>query len=271
MRDLNRYTDFMKIQGHEGPQPVRLDDLNGFLLFLANECLLGARTLARNISALRSLHGFLYADGLVAEDPSALLEIPAFAQKLPVVLSVPEIEAMLNSIDERSSTAQRDRAILEMLYTSGMRVSELIQLKLSQVYWDEGFLRVFGKGRKERVTPIGTPALQALKIYLQGDRASQKIKPGSEDTVFLGRRGTGLSRQSIFLMIKALAEGAGLGKKVSPHSFRHAFATHLIEGGADLRAVQDMLGHVSITTTEIYLHLDRSYLQEVHAQFHPRK
>jgi integrase/recombinase XerD len=178
---------------------------------------------------------------------------------------------MLNSIDERSSTAQRDRAILEMLYTSGMRVSELIQLKLSQVYWDEGFLRVFGKGRKERVTPIGTPALQALKIYLQGDRASQKIKPGSEDTVFLGRRGTGLSRQSIFLMIKALAEGAGLGKKVSPHSFRHAFATHLIEGGADLRAVQDMLGHVSITTTEIYLHLDRSYLQEVHAQFHPRK
>lgn len=270
-RDLTRYVDYMTSQDHKGPEAVQLYDLNGFLSFLADDCLLGARSLARNISALRSLHGFLYADGLTSEDPSALLELPSFAQKLPVVLSVPEIEAMLAVIRTDSSNAQRDKAIIEMLYASGMRVSELINLKLSQVYWDEGFLRLFGKGRKERLTPIGTPALDALKTYLLGERANQKIKPGSEDVVFLSRRGTGLTRQSIFLLVKALAKEAGLEKNISPHSFRHAFATHLIEGGADLRAVQDMLGHVSITTTEVYLHLDRSYLQEVHAQFHPRK
>lgn len=270
-RDLTRYIDYMTHQGHEGPEAVQLQDLNGFLSFLADDCLLGARSLARNVSALRSLHSFLYADGLVSEDPSALLELPSFAQKLPVVLSVPEIEAMLATIRADSPNAQRNRAIIEMLYASGMRVSELINLKLSQVYWEEGFLRLFGKGRKERLTPIGTPALEASKTYIRGERADQKIKSGSEDIVFLSRRGTGLTRQSIFLLVKSLAREAGLEKNISPHSFRHAFATHLIEGGADLRAVQDMLGHVSITTTEVYLHLDRSYLQEVHAQFHPRK
>lgn len=270
-RDLTRYVDYMKSQGLEGPGAVQLIEMNGFLLFLVEDCLLGARSLARNVSAIRSLHGFLYADGLVEEDPSALLELPTFSQKLPVVLAVPEIEAMLACIQPGAKNAQRDRAIIEMLYASGMRVSELTKLKLSQIYWEEGFLRLFGKGRKERLTPVGTPALNAVKNYLQGDRANQKIKLGAEDFLFLSIRGGPLSRQSIFLMVKALAKEAGIEKNISPHTFRHAFATHLIEGGADLRAVQDMLGHVSITTTEVYLHLDRSYLQEVHAQFHPRK
>ncbi|MFK7970493.1 MAG: site-specific tyrosine recombinase [Bacteroidia bacterium] len=270
-RDLDRYVSHMKAAGFEGPQAVRLKDLNGFFYFLGEDCLLGARSLARNISTIRSFHGFLYADGLTEEDPSALLELPSFVQKLPVVLAVPEIEGMLAVIRHEAPTAQRDRAMIEMLYASGMRVSELIGLKLSQIYWEEGYLRLFGKGRKERLAPVGLPALNAAKTYIQGERADQKIRPGAEDYLFLSRRGGPLSRQSVFLMVKALAKEAGIEKNVSPHSFRHAFATHLIEGGADLRAVQDMLGHVSITTTEVYLHLDRSYLQEVHAQFHPRK
>lgn len=270
-KDLDRYVTHMKLEGLTSPTSVLQSHIEQFLFFLGETCLLGARSLARNISAIRSFHGFLYADGLLETDASALLELPTFAQKLPVVLNVPDVLAMLEAVDLTHKTGVRDKAILETLYASGLRVSELVHLSRAQIYWEEGYLQVFGKGRKERLTPIGTPALAAIKAYWNGPRASQKIQPAAEDHVFLSTRGTVLSRQSIFLMVKRVAAAAGITQTVSPHTFRHAFATHLIEGGADLRAVQDMLGHASITTTEIYLHMDRSYLQEVHAQFHPRK
>ena len=200
----------------------------------------------------------------------ALIEAPKLGRKLPDTLDVHEIDLLLGAIDMSTPEGQRNRAILETLYSSGLRVTELVELKISNIYEDMGFLRVLGKGSKERYVPIGKPALKFIGLYRQHVRSHLNIKPGQEDFLFLNRRGSKLTRVMIFLIIKDLATATGLNKNISPHTFRHSFATHLIEGGADLRAVQEMLGHESITTTEIYTHLDREYLQQVMREFHPR-
>lgn len=272
LRDLDRYEFYAReILDRESPAQVTLDNLREFLTYLVQDCFLSERSLARNISTIRSFHGFLLADGRVEEDPAQLLEMPRFGRKLPTVLTVPELEKLLNAIDLTSDQGIRNRAMLEVLYSSGLRVSELIGLELSRIYFEEKFLRIFGKGNKERLVPVGEPALHFLRDYLSSVRLNLDIQKGHEDYVFLNRRGSQLSRVSVFTIVKDLAHAAGIKKNISPHTFRHSFATHLIEGGADLRAVQEMLGHESITTTEIYLHLDREYLREVHAMFHPRK
>ena len=271
-RDLERYASHMETVAEKtGPDTITQDDLLDFLRFLAEECFLGNRSLARNISAIRSFHSFLLADEFLVHDPSELLELPSFAQKLPTVLSIEEIERMFEAIDMDHPQGIRNRTILEVLYAAGLRVSELVNLTLSRLHLNEGFVQILGKGRKERLVPIGQPAVAAIQHYLKEIRIDQPVMMGNEDFLFLNRRGKGLTRVMVFHIVKALAAKAGITKKVSPHTFRHSFATHLIEGGADLRAVQDMLGHESITTTEIYLHMDREYLREVHALFHPRK
>jgi integrase/recombinase XerD len=212
----------------------------------------------------------MYED-LISEDPAQLLEAPKLGRKLPDTLSFIEIEQLLEAIPLGEPEGHRNRAMLEMLYSSGLRVSELTELKKGQIFEDIGFLRVVGKGNKERLVPIGKDALKYLNIYREEVRMHQTISKGHEEFVFLNRRGKKLTRVMIFLIIKKTVEQAGIEKNVSPHTFRHSFATHLIEGGADLRAVQEMLGHESITTTEIYTHLDRDYLRQVLTDFHPRK
>ena len=228
------------------------------------------RSLARNISSIRSFHRFIVEEDYSETDPSELLDAPKLRRKLPSVLTLPEIDSIFSCIDMSKDLGIRNRAMLELLYSSGLRVSELVNLELPRLHPEEGFLQVIGKGSKERLVPLGSSALKFVEMYL--DHVRNKITPvkGSEDFVFLNRRGKGLTRNMIFIIIKDLVRQAGIDKKVSPHTFRHSFATHLIEGGADLRAVQEMLGHESITTTEIYLHLDREYLKEVHRTFHPR-
>lgn len=272
LSDLDRYVYFQEtVNDYQGPQGVLLDDISAFLHFLVEDCLLGERSLARNISAIRSLHQFLMSDAFLDYDPSELLEMPRFGRKLPVVMSIHELDLLFDAIDQNTPLGIRNRAMLEVLYSSGLRVTELVTLELSRVFPEEGFLQILGKGNKERLVPVGQPALEALMFYLREVRINQKVQHGHEDIVFLNRRGRGLTRVMVFTIIKNLAKAAGFKKNISPHTFRHSFATHLIEGGADLRAVQDMLGHESITTTEIYLHMDREYLREIHAEFHPRK
>ena len=272
LRDIDRYELFAtEILECETPAMVSLDQMRAFLTFLVEDCLLSERSLARNVSALRSFHGFLLSDGWLEDDPSDLLELPKFGRKLPTVLSVPEIEALLNSCDLEKAVGIRSRAMLEILYSSGLRVSELINLQLSRIYGEQGYMKILGKGSKERLVPIGQPALQAVRRYEKEVRINLKAKEGHEDFVFLNKFGKKISRISVFTMVKNACLVAGIEKNISPHTFRHSFATHLIEGGADLRAVQEMLGHESITTTEIYLHMDREYLREVHALYHPRK
>jgi integrase/recombinase XerD len=272
LHDVQRYARYAQETNQlKGPAEVELGHLQQFLHFLVEQCLLGERSLARNVSALRSLHGFLYADGFCTQDPSEMLEVPRFGRKLPVVLSIEEVEAMLAAVDLDASAGLRNRALLETLYGSGLRVSEVNTLQISQVYAQEGFLRIRGKGDKERLVPAGQPTFDWIKRYLQGVRYRQPVKPGHDDVLFLNQRGSRLSRVSIFHLVKETAALAGIQRPVSPHTFRHSFATHLLEGGADLRAVQEMLGHESITTTELYLHLDREKLREVHALYHPRR
>jgi integrase/recombinase XerD len=210
---------------------------------------------------------------LIEKDPTALIEGPKLGRKLPDTLSYPEIEKLFDAIDLSTPEGGRNRAMLEVLYSSGLRVSELVELRINNIHFDAGFLRVIGKGNKERLVPIGRDAMKYLKIYLDDIRGKLPNKPakkGSETHTYLNRNGGKLSRVSVFTTIKSLAAVTGLKKTISPHTFRHSFATHLIEGGADLRAVQEMLGHESITTTEIYTHLDRDYLRQVIQEFHPR-
>ncbi len=252
------------------PQEVKLANLRAFVHELAN-LEISAFTQARIISGIKAFFRFLMYEDKINDDPSVLLEAPKLKRKLPDTLSYPEIEKMLESIPLGAKEGHRNRAMLEMLYGSGLRVSELIGLKISYIYEDIGFIRVLGKGNKERLVPMGSDARKYLKIYMEEVRNHQKIEKGHEDIVFLNKRGKQLTRVMVFLIIKKLAEQTGIRKKVSPHTFRHSFATHLIEGGADLRAVQEMLGHESITTTEIYTHLDRDYLRQVINEFHPRK
>lgn len=224
---------------------------------------------ARIISALRSFYKYCLLEDIITVDPTTLLEAPKLKRTLPDVLSYEEIENVLTQIDLSTNEGTRNKAILETMYSCGLRVSEVVNLKLSQLFLDVGFVRVIGKGNKERLVPIGDSAIKYITIYVDGVRVHQTIQSGEEDILFLNRRGKRLSRVMIFLIIKDLVKKTGIKKTISPHTFRHSFATHLVEGGADLRAVQEMLGHESITTTEIYTHLDREFLRKTLEQFHP--
>ena len=231
---------------------------------------LSARTQARIISGIKQFFGFLILEDLLKDDPSELLEMPKIGRKLPEILTIEEIDQLIGAIDLGKLEGHRNRAIIETLYSCGLRVSELVNLRFSDLYFEEGFIRVIGKGNKERLVPVSPSVEKEIGIYNDHIRRHQTIQPGNENVVFLNRRGAMLTRVMIFTIIKNLSESIGLKKTVSPHTFRHSFATHLIEGGANLRAVQDMLGHESITTTEIYTHLDQRFLRDAIITFHPR-
>jgi len=248
---------------------VTLDDLRNFLVFI-NQIGVSPRTQARIISGIKTFFKYLLLEDLITSDPSELLEAPRLGRKLPVTLSIQEIDKIEECIDLSKAEGTRNKAIIETLYSCGLRVTELCDLKLSNLYFDEQYVRVIGKGDKERLVPIGSSAIKFITIYINEIRNHLDIQRGNEDVIFLNRRGKKLTRVMIFTIVKNLVSKAGIDKVVSPHSFRHSFATHLVEGGADLRAVQEMLGHESITTTEIYTHLDREYLRETILSYHPR-
>jgi integrase/recombinase XerD len=269
-RDIEKLYQFSDLQAVKlKPELITLTDLRGFINWI-NELGMIPSSQARILSGIKAFYKYLVMEDIIRTDPSELLESPKIRRKLPDTLSYEEINKIIAALDLSKPEGMRNKAILETLYGSGLRVSELTELKLSNLYLDIEFIKVTGKGNKERLVPIGSEAIKALKIWIENVRVHNPIKRGEEDYVFLNRRGTRLSRQIIFLTIKGLAETIGLKKKISPHTFRHSFATHLVEGGADLRAVQEMLGHESITTTEIYTHLDREYLKSTISQFHPR-
>ncbi|MDB5011588.1 MAG: xerD 2, partial [Mucilaginibacter sp.] len=251
------------------PEKITLSDLRQFINWV-NELGMIPSSQARILSGIKSFYKYLLMEDIIKNDPSELLESPKIQRKLPDTLSYHDINKLIEAIDLSKPEGPRNKAILEVLYGCGLRVSELTELKLSNLYLDIEFIKVVGKGSKERLVPIGGSAIKALKIWIEQVRVHQLIKKGEEDMVFLNRRGSRLSRVFVFMMIKDLVQLTGLNKKISPHTFRHSFATHLVEGGADLRAVQEMLGHESITTTEIYTHLDREYLKGTIIQFHPR-
>ncbi len=268
--DVEKFVQFLEFKKMElSPKQVELSHLREFLIW-TNELGMSARTQARVISGIKSFYKYLLVENILDSDPTTLLEAPRLGRKLPEVLSIEEINALIDGIDLSKNEGTRNKAMLETLYSSGLRVSELVNLKISTVFPREGFLKVIGKGNKERIVPIGKVALKQIDIYLTKVRS--KAAPAKEDvdTLFLNNRGKKLTRVMVFTIIKRLAIQINLGKSISPHTFRHSFATHLIDGGADLRAVQDMLGHESITTTEIYTHLDREYLRDAIMQFHPR-
>ncbi|REE05761.1 site-specific tyrosine recombinase XerD [Marinoscillum furvescens] len=270
IRDITKLKEFFEIKNREvSPLNVTQADLTDFIEYLL-ELGLSPYSQARILSGIKAFFKFLLYEDYLEADPSELLEAPKIGRKLPDTLEFHEIEKLLTAIDLSTDAGVRNRAMLETLYSSGLRVSELIELKISHIYFDEGFIRVVGKGSKERLVPIGREALKHIRLYKDHVRNFQDIKKGSEDHLFLNLRGSRISRISVFNILKDLAREIGLAKNISPHTFRHSFATHLIEGGADLRAVQEMLGHESITTTEIYTHLDRDYLRQVIHEFHPR-
>ncbi|MHA7102471.1 site-specific tyrosine recombinase XerD [Roseivirga pacifica] len=270
VRDAEKLHQFLEMTKRDvPPTKVALIELQDFIEYI-NELGFSAFTQARMISGLKSFFRFLLYTNEIEADPSLLLEAPKLGRKLPDTLSIEEIDSILGAIDHSTPEGMRNRAMLETLYSSGLRVSELIGLKKANVLWEVGFLRVLGKGSKERLVPIGREAMKFIRMYDEEVRVHLDIKLGHEGFLFLNRRGAQLSRQMVFIVIKDLVAKAGIQKKISPHTFRHSFATHLIEGGADLRAVQEMLGHESITTTEIYTHLDRDYLRQIIQDFHPR-
>jgi len=265
--DVRKLADFS--QGQKlNPEQITNDLLKGFIAELY-DLGLSERTQARIISGIKQFFSFLILDEVITVDPSELLETPSIGRKLPEVLTVEEIDQLISAIDLSKDEGHRNKAILETLYSCGLRVSELVNLKYSDIFIEEGFIRVIGKGNKERLVPLSKSVVNEIGIY-SSIRKHLKIQKGAEDFVFLNRRGGPLTRVMIFTIIRRLAEAIGLQKTISPHTFRHSFATHLIEGGANLRAIQDMLGHESITTTEIYTHLDQSYLREAIISFHPR-
>lgn len=270
VHDIVKFQQFLQISGIEvSPIKIELQQLIDFIEYI-NELGMTPHSQARIISGLKSFYKFLMYEGELENDPTALLEAPKLGRKLPDTLNLLEINRLMEAIDHSKPEGMRNRAMLETLYSSGLRVSELIGLKISNLLLDVGFLRVTGKGNKERLVPIGREALKFIKIYQEEVRCHLNINEASSALLFLNRRGNKLTRQMVFIIIKDLANISGLKKTISPHTFRHSFATHLIEGGADLRAVQEMLGHESITTTEIYTHLDRDYLKQVIKEFHPR-
>ena len=269
LSDLEKLTQFLQSAELKiSPKEVTLKHLQKFTAFL-NELGMTATSQARIISGIRSFYDYCVAENIVENDPTLLLEAPKTRRKLPDTLSVDEVEQIISAIDLSTPEGIRNKAIFETMYSCGLRVSELVNLKISQFYPDLGFIRVTGKGDKERLIPIGNTAVKHVKIYMKTVRTHIEITSGQEDFLFLNRRGSKLSRVMIFLLLKDLAVKAGISKTISPHTLRHSFATHLVEGGADLRAVQEMLGHESITTTEIYTHLDRDYLRATLQQFHP--
>ncbi|RHR82510.1 site-specific tyrosine recombinase XerD [Odoribacter sp. AF15-53] len=251
------------------PKEVSYDALNEHLSAL-KESGVTPRTQARSISSIKSFFKYLLYDGAIGLNPANSLDAPKIGRSLPSVLSIEEIEAMINAVDMNKQEGQRNKAILETLYSCGLRVSELVNLKLSQINFRTGYIKIEGKGNKERIVPLGAKAKDEIRCYLKKDRDRMKKARGFEDILFLNKMGKSLSRVMIFNIIKETALRAGLNKVVSPHTFRHSFASHLVNGGADIRTVQDMLGHESILTTEIYTHLDNSYLRDTITNFHPR-
>ena len=269
LRDVDKLTDFLQVTNNlKTPEAITLKDLQQFVQWAAG---LGitASSQARIISGVKGFYKYCLTENIVTIDPSALLEAPKLKRTLPDVLSFEEIENIIAQINVSTPDGARNKAMLEALYSCGLRVSELVDLRLSWLYLDVGFIRVIGKGNKERLVPIGSDAVKFIKIYKEEVRVHQRIQKGFEDVLFINRFGKSLSRIMVFLIIKDVAAKAGITKNISPHTFRHSFATHLVEGGASLRAVQEMLGHESITTTEIYTHLDRDYLRATLQQFHP--
>jgi len=269
LRDIEKLSQFIATRQPVIPlEEIRLKDLQSFLKWIGG---LGmtASSQSRIISGIRSFFKYCLLESITRQDPTLLLETPKMSRALPDFLSVEEINQIVEAIDLSKPEGERNRAILETMYSCGLRVSELVGLRISSLYPDLGIIKVIGKGDKERLIPIGDTALKFIRIYREQIRVHSSVKKGNDDILFLNRRGAGLSRQMIFILIKNLVREAGIKKTVSPHTFRHSFATHLVEGGADLRAVQEMLGHESITTTEIYTHLDRSYLRETLQKYHP--
>lgn len=270
MADVSKLYSFMGMKhSHTNPAKVTYEQLREFLFFL-NDLGIGERSQSRIISGVKAFYRYFLMEDIIDADPTELLEGPKLSRKIPDVLSYEELESIFGIIDLSHPQGHRNRAILETLYACGLRVSELINLKLSDFYSEIGFVKVIGKNNKERIVPIGPEAIKHIQLYLDNDRAKQKVKEGFEDFVFLNRRGQNLSRVMVFYIIKQAVKEAGIDKNISPHTFRHSFATHLVEGGADLRAVQEMLGHESITTTEIYTHLDTQYLKDTILSYHPR-
>lgn len=267
MDDLTKILSYLNDEQLE-LREVSLDNLEQFVAQLY-DLGISARSVARIISGTKSFFNFLLLDGYIEADPTELLETPKIGLKLPTVLSLDEIELLMSQIDLSTKEGHRNRAILEVLYSCGLRVSELINLKFSDMFLDEGFIKVEGKGSKQRLVPISPAAIREINNYLL-DRREMTVKKGSEDSVFISKRGTPISRIMIFHFIKEYAQAAGIKKNISPHTFRHSFATHLLEGGANIRAIQLMLGHEKITTTEIYTHMDREYLRQEIIEHHPR-
>lgn len=269
LNDIEKLTQFLQVHAlQKPPRSVELKDLQQFVKWLT-ELNMTPASQARIISGIRAFYKYCQVESLAENDPTTLLEAPKLKRVLPDILSYEEIELIIRQIDLSKPEGERNRAIIETMYSCGLRVSELVNLRLSQFYPDAGFVRVTGKGDKERLIPIGQHAIKYIGIYIDAIRRLGPIQKGEEDILFLNRRGKRLTRVMIFLMIRELVTRAGIKKTISPHTFRHSFATHLVEGGADLRAVQEMLGHESITTTEIYTHLDREYLRATLHQFHP--
>lgn len=269
LKDVEKLTQYFQMVGTlKAPGEIVMQDLQSFLKWI-HELGMSDTSQARIISGIRSFYKYCLTEEISKTDPTLLLVSPKLRRKLPDVLHFEEIQLILEMLDMSKPEGGRNKAIIETLYGCGLRVSELVNLKISQLYLEVGFIRVIGKGDKERLVPIGEAAIHYIKIYKDQIRVHVAAKKGHEDTLFLNNRGEGLSRVMIFLMLKALVKKAGIQKTISPHSLRHSFATHLIEGGADLRAVQEMLGHASITTTEIYTHLDRAFLRTTLEAFHP--
>lgn len=268
LEKLVQFLDYKQIS--VAPEQIKHEHLQEFIKWVSD---LGmtARTQARVLSGVKAFYKYLLMENVMQDDPTELIEGPSIGKKLPDFLTVEEINLLLSNIDLSLPEGQRNKAMLETLYSCGLRVSELIGLQLSQSYFNDGFVKVTGKGNKERIIPMGSSAIKQINLYLEGIRTHLPIQKGHEDFIFLNRRGRKLSRVMVFMIIKDLAIKAGIRTTISPHTFRHSFATHLIEGGADLRAVQEMLGHSSITTTEIYTHLDKDYLRSAILQFHPRQ
>jgi len=270
LRDVSKLEQFVSIKNLSlSPTECNSDHLSAFVYYI-NDLGLEAKSQARIISGIRAFYKFLLMEDLIDSDPSELMESPKLMRTLPDVLSYQEIQMIINALDMSLPHSQRNRAMLETLYACGLRVTELVTLKMSGYFPEQGFIKVLGKNNKERLIPIGDVAVKHINLYIATERVQLPvIANGFEDFLFLNRRGKGLTRIMVFTIIKNLTELAGINKSVSPHTFRHSFATHLVEGGADLRAVQEMLGHESILTTEIYTHVDRHYLRETILKYHP--
>jgi integrase/recombinase XerD len=270
LSDLDKLIAFLEVRGYEvKPEEITYSQLKEFFIWIS-ELGMSSRSQARLVSGIKSFFRYLLIEEKISEDPATLLEAPKPGRKLPVVLSIAEIDKLIAAIDLSKTEGHRNKAIIETLYSCGLRVSELIGLKITNLNFNEGFIKVTGKGSKERLVPISEKAIREIEFYFTQFRTHINPVKGAENIVFLNRRGNKLTRVMIFTIVKNLCMKAGIKKNISPHTFRHSFATHLVEGGADLRAVQEMLGHESILTTEIYTHLDREYLKDVMTRFHPR-